>query len=175
MKKLILKVILISVIILMLIIVVFSFIKLKNNDTIKIAIYPSGGGLSETYYFEIKSNGKILVEKGDRTSNDLSKSNFMQRENPYKDEKNVIYDFESEKKRLSETEIDKIYDLVNKIYETNIPNFEGLIYDSWNIQILYQGETLIQNCYDQDYPQIHELIDELMLMSPITINLRDFA
>lgn len=176
-KTKIFRFIVIFVFIFILSIVVFYFVELKNNELIKIAVYPSSGGLSETYYFEIKSNGELLVEKGDRTGDDLTQNPFMERKNPYKD-KNTIYDFQSKKIRLTEPELKKIYiltsDIVNTFYAENIPDV-GVIFDSWSIQILYQGKTIVQDCFNEDVSQIQELVNELISVSPIEVDLHNFS
>lgn len=148
-------------------------LKTMNEETIKIAIYPTGV-LSDTYYFEIKPNGKLLVETGVRTDDNLARTPFIQRENPYLYiNANAVYDYRSEKSRIEKYKYKEIYNLVNQIYQSNIPN-TGEIIDNWNIQILYKGDTVLQTVYC-NIPQVQWLVDELISVSPIEIYLRGLS
>lgn len=149
---------------------VWHYVRVMNDEKIRIAIYPSSGGFFETHYFEIKPNGRLLVEKGYATGDDLTQNPYMIRENPYK---YATYDFQSEKKWLTSDETDKIYVLVNELYIKDIPEV-GEIFDSWTIQILYKGKTIKQDAY-YEMPQLQELIGILTSVSPVEVDLRDFA
>lgn len=152
---------------------VFVFMKFEYNEKIKIAIYPEGM-YNESYCFELTPTGKLLVEKGVRKGDELTQRSFIQSENP--NIKNVIFEYQKEDIRISNDATNKIYSCINEIYEEeNIVDLKQLM-DIWNIQILYRGKLIKQNLHTEDtLPQINDLVYELIAISPIKIDLHDFA
>ena len=137
-----------------------------DNEQIRIALYPSGG-LSETYYFVLNTDGKLTAEEGTRVGDDMTQSPFII--------KDGIYDYKSAKKQLSSSEINVIIDLVNKAYESDFEESDVIVMDSWDVQILYKGKIIKQNYYLGNSPQVKELVDEFIKMSPIEVELRGLA
>ena len=137
-----------------------------DNEQIRIAIYPSGG-LSETYYFVLNTDGELIVEEGTRVGDDLTKNPFII--------KDGIYDYKSTEKQLSSSEINAIIDLANKAYESDFDESDVIVMDSWDVQILYKGKVIKQNYYYGISPQIKALVDEFIKISPIEVELRGFA
>lgn len=172
MKK---KVLIIIVIAFLIICGIFAFMKFQNNERIKIAVHPVGA-YSESYYFELKPSGKLLVEKGTRTGDELTQGSFIQSKNPYKNKKNIIFEYQKENTRLNDNITNKIYVLVNEIYEEQNITFSNSITDIWDIQILYKDKLIKQNL-EMEYtlPQINELVNELISVSPIEVDLHEFA
>lgn len=144
-----------------------SNMELKDNEQIKIAIYPSSGGLSETYYFVLNADGELTVEEGTRVGDDMTQSPFII--------KDRFYAYKSEKKQLSSSEIGVIADLANKVYECGFGISDELIHDSWDVQILYKGKVIKQNYWHEISPQVKELVDEFIKISPIKVDLREFS
>ncbi len=137
-----------------------------DNEQIRIAIYPSGG-LSETYYFVLNTDGELIVEEGTRVGDDLTQNPFIT--------KDGIYDYKSAEKQLSSSEINAIIDLANKAYESDFDESDVIVMDSWDVQILYKGKVIKQNYYYGISPQIKALVDEFIKISPIEVELRGFA
>lgn len=162
-------------IILIFIILVFVILRINISKQIRIAIYPSSGGYAETYYFRLSSSRKLLTEKGERKGNDLTEKQFIQNKNPYKNNESIVFDFQSEYKYLSNEMVEKIYSIVDEIYKKECVDDVEKRYDSWTVQILYKGRTIKQDYFDNDIPQIGELIDELISLSPIYVDLRGFS
>lgn len=149
------------------------FIKIPNNERIKIAIYPSGV-YNESYYFELTPSGKLIVENGVRTGDELTQVPFIQ--SKYSNKKNIIFEYQKEIIRLNSDMADKIYALVNEINQEKNITFSTSIIDNWNIQILYKGKLIKQNLYSENtLLQINELVNELISVSPIEVDLHEFA
>ena len=138
-----------------------------DNEQIRLALYPSSGGLSETYYFVLNTDGKLTAEEGTRVGDDMTQSPFII--------KDGIYDYKSAEKQLSSSEINVIIDLVNKAYESDFDESDVIVMDSWDVQILYKGKIIKQNYYLGNSPQVKELVDEFIKMSPIEVELRGLA
>ena len=138
-----------------------------DNEQIRLALYPSSGGLSETYYFVLNTDGKLTAEEGTRVGDDMTQSPFII--------KDGIYDYKSAEKQLSSSEINVIIDLVNKTYESDFDESDVIVMDSWDVQILYKGKIIKQNYYLGNSPQVKELVDEFIKMSPIEVELRGLA
>ena len=134
-----------------------------DNEQIRLALYPSSGGLSETYYFVLNTDGKLTAEEGTRVGDDMTQSPFII--------KDGIYDYKSAEKQLSSSEINVIIDLVNKTYESDFDESDVIVMDSWDVQILYKGKIIKQNYYLGNSPQVKELVDEFIKMSPIELSL----
>ena len=139
----------------------------QNYNQIKAAIYPSSGGLSKTYYFVFNKSGELLVEYGTRTGDDLNKNPFII--------KNGNYEYASEKVKLKNSDTIKIIELANKIYQSDIKATNDIIFDGWNIQIIYGDKTIEQNYWDDSYPEFRELIDTFIKLSPIELDLDGLA
>jgi len=138
------------------------------NDTItRIVIFPSSGGFSETYFFEFDSSGKLLIEKGTRRGDDITQVSYMRKGNKYECENAVI--------DLSTSELKEMTSLIKGICDKSNANNYEKAYDSWDIQILYKGKIVQQNCFYSDFPEITDLLNKLSKISPIKIELRDFA
>lgn len=152
---------------------IFAFMKFEDNERIKIAIYPSGV-YNESYCFELTPTGKLLVEKGIRTGDELTQSHFIQSESPNK--MNIIFEYQKESTRLNSGVTDRIYALLNEINEEPNLTFSNSIMDNWDIQVLYKGKLIKQNL-EMEYtlPQINDLVNELISVSPIEIDLHGFA
>lgn len=138
-----------------------------DNEQIRLALYPSSGGLSETYYFVLNTDGKLTAEEGTRVGDDMTQSPFII--------KDGIYDYKSAEKQLSSSEINVIIDLVDKAYESDFDESDVIVMDSWDVQILYKGKIIKQNYYLGNSPQVKELVDEFIKMSPIEVELRGLA
>ena len=110
-----------------------------DNEQSRLALYPSSGGLSETYYFVLNTDGKLTAEEGTRVGDDMTQSPFII--------KDGIYDYKSAEKQLSSSEINVIIDLVNKTYESDFEESDVIVMDSWDVQILYKGKIIQQNYY----------------------------
>lgn len=136
-----------------------------EKNTIRIAIFPSSGGLSETYFFEIHPTGKCLVEFGTRYKNDLNITPFI----------NKKYDYVSKNQELSNSEQDYIVSLVSSLYNKGVNTYYELIYDSWDIQVLYQGKMLQYNCLLSNMTEIVNLVEKLKEISPVEIDLHVFS
>ena len=136
------------------------------NEQIKVAIYPTGG-LSETYYFVLNAGGELTVEEGTRVGDDMTQGPFII--------KDGIYDYRSEKKQLLPSEISEIIDLASRAYESDSGVSDVVVDDSWDVQILYEGKIIKQNYWHDISPQVKELVDEFIKISPIEVDLRGFA
>ena len=142
-------------------------VKTNNIEQIRIAIYPSSGGLSDTYYFVINSQNELLVEAGTRTGDDLSKTPFINN--------NGTYGFKSDSKQLTSAEVNNIFDLANKIFECDFTTDNEMVEDSWYIQILYKGNVVKQNYWGEISSETKELIDEFIKLSPIEVDLHGWS
>ena len=140
--------------------------ELNANEQIKIAIYPTGMR-SETYYFVLNADGGLIVEKGTRVADDITQSPFII--------KDSVYDYGTEQKQLSFSEISVIIDLASKVYEGDFNTEDRIIRDSWEVQILYKNKVIKQNYWVDIAPEVKELVDEFINVSPIEVNLREFA
>ena len=135
-----------------------------NDDAItRIAIFPSSGGRTETYFFEFDSSGKLLIEKGMRHSDDITQIPYMKKV----DEHTVT--------ELSTTELNEIISLIKEICDKSNANDYRKVYDCWDIQILYKGKVVQQNRSFSELSEISDLINKLSEISPIEIDLRGFA
>jgi len=139
-----------------------SYIESKDNKEIIIAIYPTGT-TSETYYFSLNANSEFIAEKGTRVENDITHIPFFK------------YIDKSEKIFLSSSEFSNIIDLVNKAYECDLGINESIVDDSWDVQILYKNKIIKQNYWFDIPPQIKDLVDTFINVSPIEVDLHGWA
>lgn len=151
---------------------VFATICFKNvnyDNKIQIAIYPSSGGLSHTYYFVINTDtGKMLVQNGTRSRGeiDFTKSHFMMGGRRFETKKEKVY--------LSSDEVDEIVNLLDLIYADETSNYRSLVADSWGIAIYYNNAIVQNNSY-YDSDKLQELIDILRDKTSIEMKLQGFA
>lgn len=146
-----------------------SFVNSNDDNKIKIAIYPSSGGLSYTYYFVLNSDtGKMLVQNGTRSREeiDFTKSHFMMGGRRFETEKEKVY--------LSSDEVDEIVNLLDLIYADENSNYRSLVADSWGIAIYYNNSVMQNNSY-YDSDKLQELIDILRDKTSIEMKLQGFA
>ena len=138
-------------------------INVANDDNIvQVAIYPTGK-LEETYYFLLNiDDATLFVENGTRNSNDITQYPFM---------KSVTL---SKKKQLTSMDVTFILNLVNKINEKNNIKHK-VVKDSWDIQIYYKDKIIVQNCFIDTPHQISELLDKLIIISPIEVDLHGWS
>ncbi len=141
--------------------------KATPDEQIKIAIYPSSGGLSETYYFALTTDGQMLVKKGTRAGDDITKTSFII--------ENGVYDYKYEKKQIASSKVSKIMGLINKVYEGSYDTSAEEILDSWCVQILYKEKIIKQDYWQNISPQVKTLIDEFIKMSPIEVDLHGWS
>lgn len=158
--------------------VIIIFFFTVNNNMIKIAIYPSSmypssEGMSQTYYMEISQVGNLIVEYGHSMSDNLFHKPFIQKK-IYDNNKNILIEYEREERKLPSNLTNKIYNIVNTIYDEDtyiLPE----VADSWDIQILYKGEVVMQDCFVNTQPSVKELLDILISISPIEIDLHGWS
>lgn len=134
----------------------------NNSEQIKVAIYPTGT-LSESYYFVMNIDGELIVEKGTRTGNDIIQNSFIKNRE------------ELEKKNLSSSEVSKILNLANGISETDFNVANEIVYDCWEIQIVYQEKVIKQNYWSDTSPEVKNLVDEFIKISPIEVILHEWS
>lgn len=145
-------------------------VKTNNTERIRIAIYPSSGGLSDTYYFVINSQNELLTETGTRICDDLSSNPFIN--------KDGIYSFQSESKQLTTEEANYIIDLAARVFEDdedNVDKKDDVVLDGWNVSVLYCGKSIVHDYDDIDCPHIMDLVDECIELSPIEVDLHGWA
>lgn len=148
---------------------VTCFINPNFDNYIKIAIYPSSGGPSHTYYFIIDiDNEKIFITKGTRSSEkiDLKKRYFMMSGRRFETEK--------EKVSLTPIEINEIVNLLDLIYDNGMSDNLASITDTWGIAIYYDNSVLHNNSY-KDLEELKELVSLLRAKTGIEMNLQGFA
>lgn len=150
--------ILISIILVISILVCLISLKM-NFQSIKIAIYPTAI-TDESYYFELYKNGKLLCQKGERTEDDI-------RHNPFID----ISEFK-EWKVISNTEVDKIYELAKDLNEVN-KNEDIIFTDSWRVVVEYKNKVHGEY-YTNLTAEMNELLQMLMEISDIEIDLHSW-
>ncbi|MCI5892463.1 MAG: hypothetical protein MRZ66_03560 [Clostridiales bacterium] len=146
-----------------------SFLNPNDDNQIKIAIYPSSGGPSHTYYFVINPDtGKMLVKLGVRSREeiDFTKNHFMMGGRRFETEKEKVY--------LSSDEVDEIINLLDLIYADENLNYRSLVADSWGIAIYYNNSVVQNNSY-YDSDKLQELIDILRDKTSIEMKFQGFA
>lgn len=142
---------------------------LNYENKIKIVIYPSSGGLSNTYYFVLNINtGKMLITNGVRSRVDIDFSNkhFMMGGRRFETEKEKVY--------LSEAEVNEIVNLLDLIYADETCINTGMVADSWGIAIYYNNAIVQNNSY-YDSDKLNKLINLLRDKTNIEIELTGFA
>lgn len=145
------------------------FLNPNFDNYIKIAIYPSSGGPSRTYYFILDiDNEKMSITKGTRSSEeiDLTKRYFMMGGRRFETEK--------EKASLTSDEINEITSLLDSIYADEASDNLASVTDTWGVAIYYNNGVLQNNSY-QDSEELKELISLLCDKTSINMNLQGFA
>jgi len=128
----------------------------------------------------LKNDGELLVKLETRIGDDISKNDFIN--------KNGKYDYISETVSLSSEEIDEIFKLANKAFENYIDEnaiIEGILNDSWDVQILYDGKIIKQHYKQFEFPGMlikddyiplaKDLVDQFIFLSPIEVNLHGWS
>ncbi len=141
-----------------------------SENKVIIAIYPFGTN-EETYYITLNNNElnvkfgtreqEMTFGKTDRKS--ITTTSFMKKIKS------------AETKQLSNSEIENVVAILDKLYTNDINIEPQMVFDSWEIQIYYKGLVLTQNCWNPDYEEINLLIEKLKAISPIEINLHGWA
>lgn len=136
---------------------------------IQIAIYPSRGGLSDTYYFVIDPDtGKMMVEYGtmSREEFDFERNHFMINGRRF-----LTYRV---KQYLSSEEIEQLIDLLNKIYDDyNLYSYSDVA-DSWGIALYYNKMFMKNNSYGSSV-NLDKLVNYLCDKSSMKVDLNGFS
>ena len=139
----------------------------QGSARIKVAIFPSSGGRSETYLFELNTNGELVAEYGTRNEDDITQKTYIV--------KDSVYAYKTEQKLLSSSNISKITDLANKVYEGKYSTNDVMVEDSWEVQMFYNGRVIKQDYWSNISPQLKELVDEVINVSPIDVDLHEWS
>lgn len=139
------------------------------DNYIKMAIYPSSGGPSHTYYFVLDADtGKMFVTEGTRSREviDLRNRHFMMGGRRFETEKETVY--------LSLNESDEIVSLLDLILSDETCGNSAEITDTWGIAIYYNNRT-VQNSSYQDSEKLKELVRLLSIKTSIEMKFQGFA
>lgn len=134
----------------------------STDEQIKVAIYPTGT-LSESYCFVLNTDGELIAEKGTRKGDDIIQDSFI---------KDVR---ETKKKKLLSFEVKKIIDVADEVFKNDCKTDDKMIKDSWEVQIFYNGKVIKQNYWHDISPQVKELVDEFINISPIDVDLHGWS
>ena len=105
----------------------------------------------------------MIVEKGERSGDDIFKKPFIQ--NP-----TVV-----EKKLLSEQDLNKIFGLTKRLCLSSNSSEYEIVKDSWDIQVFYKGKTIKQNCSSNISISMNELLNLMINVSPIEVDLHGWS
>lgn len=154
-------------ILMMSIIVILCFFMLlnndyKENDLIRVAIYPIGTS-NESYYFVMTEDKEFIAEKGIRNHRkNISQNGFMKKIE------------EVEKKKISDDEMENLLISANEIITlNNIPEDRQWL-DSWKVEVFYENIHIIQT-EGFESPEITKLIDRIIELSPIEVDMHGWA
>lgn len=170
-KKVNIWIVCIAIIILLFTTLIVYTISVVNSDDnqIKIAIYPSSGGLSHTYYFVIDlDTGKMMVEYGTRCREEID---FTQNQFLVSGRR---FEIKKEKIQLSSNEIYKIINLLDLIFADEKSDYRSMVTDGWGIAIYYNKSIIQNNAYVLS-DRLKELIDFLRDKTSIEMKLQGFA
>ncbi|MCM3292501.1 hypothetical protein M3661_20490 [Paenibacillus sp. MER 180] len=134
----------------------------KDVDDVimKISIYPTAV-LDETYLFVVRSDKTLEVSKGVRKN---QTSDFHLRK--------VI---DTKKRELTAEESKVLLDAANRIEETSDNITKKLIADGWDVSIYYKGKIMDLNYYGNESEDLDVLVNQLILLSPITVDLHGWS
>lgn len=136
-----------------------------DNDVIIIAIYPTAIS-SETYYFNINLNGKLIASHGTRKSDDITSEKFLISNSIIN--KQTLY--------LDQENIEIIIELLNKLENERESLKYYIATDSWDIGIYYnQHSYKINYDFNNDNESVDKLIDMIIDISPIHVDIHGFA
>ncbi|EPY08102.1 hypothetical protein PAALTS15_06499 [Paenibacillus alvei TS-15] len=132
-----------------------------DDDVImKISIYPTAV-LDETYLFVVRSDKMLEVSKGVR--------------------KHQTFDFhlrkviDIKKRKLTAEESKVLLDAANRIEETSDNITKKLIEDGWDVSIYYKGKIMDLHYYGNESKDLDVLVNQLILLSPITVDLHGWS
>ena len=139
----------------------------NNGDVImKLSIYPSSGGFSNTYYFEITNDKMLKCYFGDRRNNNIKSPKYI---------KNII---STDEKRLTENEKLNIFNHIKKLQENDYKKSQYRVNDSWSAMLLYENEIYEMVDYwddENEFELLKNLIDAIVELSPIPVDLHGWA
>ncbi len=139
----------------------------ESDTQIKVAIFPSSGGCSETYLFEFDSTGKLIAEHGTRNEERITPDTYILKDD--------IYAHKTGEKLLSSSEFSKIVNLADAAYKETYDTPNSFVEDSWIIQIFYNGKIIKQDYWNGISPQVKEFSAKVIQASPIGVNLHGWS
>jgi len=134
----------------------------KDTSQVIFAIFPTGT-LSESYCFTVNADGELTIEKGTRNGRDIAESSFIEK---CEASKHI---------QLAQSDINIIFDLVGKIYASDFDTGDAVLKDSWEVQILYKDKIIKQNYWGDSSPEMKELVDAFIIISPIEVDLHGWS
>ncbi len=136
---------------------------LSNSDILmRATIYPVGTG-DETYCFTLNQSNELTVEKGTRRHIDefIKYNSYI---------KEIVA---SENITLSDSEASELINIADKT--TDMTSGNKVSVDTWEVQLMYKGKV-IKHDYDIDIPpELRELIDKFIEISPIEVDIHGWA
>lgn len=134
-----------------------------DDDVImKISIYPTAV-LDETYLFVVRSDKMLEVSKGVRKHQTFDSDFFLRK---------VI---DMKKRKLTAEESKVLLDAANRIEETSDNFTKELIADGWDVSIYYKGKIMDLNYYGNESVDLDVLVNQLITLSPITVDLHGWS
>jgi len=134
---------------------------IADDAILKIAIYPSGGG-DETYLFVLKPDEILEVSLGEIEEVTFESNLFLNKVN------------ETKQKQLNVEDSKALLDAVNRIEEKSDTFQKELFKDGWDLSIYYKGRIMDMN-YTSKSSEIEALINQLITLSPITVDLHSWS
>ncbi|GEM_PF-918402 len=133
----------------------------SNLIPFKMWIFPEGVN-SETYFFDINSNGILEVMVGNRKSDDISDSNFLER-------------LESKNKLLSGIEQINIKKLIEDIENDNFDLQKMFELGGWEVVILINEKKYNFNYGDYNDLSYGKLVNTLIEYSPLKVDIHGWS
>ena len=136
---------------------VFTFT--KPDSIIRVALSRSSNmGFFErgdvVYYFDLKSNGELIIKKGIISGADITESNFLK---TVKEESTIS---------LSESEKNQLIELADNIPESDFFFDDSIVFDSYGVIVYYKDKIAIRHGGSDS---IFALKKQLIELSPIEV------
>lgn len=128
---------------------------------VKLAIFPIGMG-NDTYLFDLNSNGILDVKTGNRNSEYISDTNFIEAT-------------ENKNKKLSEVEIESVTKVVTEIDNDKTVLEKALKKGGWEVIILIDNEKYNFNYGDYDDISYGKLVKLLIQYSPLKVDIHSWS
>jgi len=141
---------------------VFTQLKQDTNDIMQFTIYPTGTS-EETYYFVLNQDGILKCSVGSRKNDNIKQRDYL------------IRTVDSAEILLDEHNMQVLIDVANQLEISGFNEEKRVVKDSWDVAFLYKGKFYEMNWHMNNSEILRKLADIIIELSPIPVDLHDWA